>query len=542
MKKTIALILSLLMILSAALVFALPAAAELDVDPEGDPVSMDWEEAPPVGVNIYGNGMENWVNSPNKGDFEAVTQILFCPTDWDGEHYVPGLEVTVNMKAVDDSSDDTFTTTVATVYNGGTWGICRIEPCLMEEQWAPVKDLHYVATFTFVAADGATVTCTCADEYFLDVDPIVPDRTTIWKYGNGMENWAGSPNKGDKDAVTQILFCPDPWVPDYYNTGLEVTVNMKATDDSSDDTFTTTVATRYNAGTWGILRLEPCLMENPWVPVKDVHYIATFTFVAASGQTLTITATDDDGNPDEYFLDVEPIVPGETDTDTDTDDDTDTDTDVALHPYANGMENWTGSPNKTDEYPLVTQILICVDPWDGSYYVPGLEMTITMKAVDGSSETTFTTQVVTVYDGGDWGICRFEPCLMDTPWIPVKDQHYYVTATFVAADGNTVTLQVTDWDDESVLSEYFLDVDPITPVVVPEILYGDVNKDGEVNKKDSLRLKQYLAGFEVECDEAAADVNNDGTVNKKDSLRLKQYLAGWDVAIGPQDVPEPQVG
>ena len=37
------------------------------------------------------------------------------------------------------------------------------------------------------------------------------DDTYLWRYGNGMENWTGSPNKGDQDAVTQILICPSPW-------------------------------------------------------------------------------------------------------------------------------------------------------------------------------------------------------------------------------------------------------------------------------------------------------------------------------------------
>ena len=65
------------------------------------------------------------------------------------------------------------------------------------------------------------------------------------------------------------------------------------------------------------------------------------------------------------------------------------------------------------------------------------------------------------------------------------------------------------------------------------VLYGDVNGDGTVNKKDSLALKKYLADpGNNPIDLAAADVTADGAVNKKDSLRLKQYLAGWDVALG----------
>ena len=66
------------------------------------------------------------------------------------------------------------------------------------------------------------------------------------------------------------------------------------------------------------------------------------------------------------------------------------------------------------------------------------------------------------------------------------------------------------------------------------ILYGDVNNDGSVNKKDSLALKKYLADATSVIDPAAADVVPDGTVNKKDSLRLKQFLAGWEVTLGPE--------
>ena len=64
------------------------------------------------------------------------------------------------------------------------------------------------------------------------------------------------------------------------------------------------------------------------------------------------------------------------------------------------------------------------------------------------------------------------------------------------------------------------------------VVYGDVNSDGTVNKKDSLALKKYLADSTKPIDLAAADVNGDGVVNKKDSLRLKQWLAGFDVVLG----------
>jgi len=42
----------------------------------------------------------------------------------------------------------------------------------------------------------------------------------------------------------------------------------------------------------------------------------------------------------------------------------------------------------------------------------------------------------------------------------------------------------------------------------------------------------YLADNSVEIDKEAADVFYDGEINKKDSLYLKQYLAGLDVELG----------
>lgn len=68
------------------------------------------------------------------------------------------------------------------------------------------------------------------------------------------------------------------------------------------------------------------------------------------------------------------------------------------------------------------------------------------------------------------------------------------------------------------------------------VLYGDINGDGSINNKDMGRLQQYLNGWDVTVNEAAADVNDDGKVNNKDMGRLQQYLNGWDVTLGP-DTP-----
>ncbi len=60
---------------------------------------------------------------------------------------------------------------------------------------------------------------------------------------------------------------------------------------------------------------------------------------------------------------------------------------------------------------------------------------------------------------------------------------------------------------------------------------GDINGDGVCNTKDTSRLMQYFAGWDVAVDPDALDVNGDGVANTKDTTRLMQYLAGWEVDI-----------
>ena len=71
-------------------------------------------------------------------------------------------------------------------------------------------------------------------------------------------------------------------------------------------------------------------------------------------------------------------------------------------------------------------------------------------------------------------------------------------------------------------------------VTVSNILYGDVNGDGEIDSADVTRLRRYIAGWDVEIDLDAADVNDDGEVDSADVTRLRRFIAGWDVTLGPQ--------
>ena len=66
-------------------------------------------------------------------------------------------------------------------------------------------------------------------------------------------------------------------------------------------------------------------------------------------------------------------------------------------------------------------------------------------------------------------------------------------------------------------------------------LLGDVNGDGTVNGRDSVRLMKYLIAMDeedpvtsVEIVEAISDVNQDGNINGRDSVRLMKMLIAMD--------------
>ncbi|MBQ1502894.1 MAG: dockerin type I repeat-containing protein, partial [Clostridia bacterium] len=56
------------------------------------------------------------------------------------------------------------------------------------------------------------------------------------------------------------------------------------------------------------------------------------------------------------------------------------------------------------------------------------------------------------------------------------------------------------------------------------VLYGDVNSDGEVTIRDSIKLKRHIVDETVEIDETASDLNLDGLITSRDSRRLRLLL------------------
>lgn len=71
---------------------------------------------------------------------------------------------------------------------------------------------------------------------------------------------------------------------------------------------------------------------------------------------------------------------------------------------------------------------------------------------------------------------------------------------------------------------------------------GDANVDQNVNLKDVLVLRQYLAGLAQLTSVPHADVNGDGEVTMKDVLMLRRYLLGQEtLSTFTTAKPEPQL-
>lgn len=61
------------------------------------------------------------------------------------------------------------------------------------------------------------------------------------------------------------------------------------------------------------------------------------------------------------------------------------------------------------------------------------------------------------------------------------------------------------------------------------IMYGDLNNDKKIDKKDLLTVQSYIFGYSKlnENQSKAADVNRDGKVDKKDLLAIQSHVFGY---------------
>ena len=192
--------------------------------------------------------------------------------------------------------------------------------------------------------------------------------------------------------------------------------------------------------------------------------------------------------------------------------------------YGAGMENWSNE----------TQVLLT--PMLNSAYEQSKFLaatwTLTFEGSDGSSKTV-TLKPSSSYNGGTWGILRFQPCVEAEPenrFVPVKGVTYTVTFV-VEIDGTVYT---------NIVKNLSLSVDPITHTfyeitwmvdgvvaavnhcmegkipTVPEGLFEEYDEDG-----------YHVMGAAEDPVPATADATYN-VVSQRVGLTVKPWNAGYE--------------
>ena len=146
-------------------------------------------------------------------------------------------------------------------------------------------------------------------------------------------------------------------------------------------------------------------------------------------------------------------------------------------------------------------------------------------AVDMSGfEVGTYTVTVTAYDG-------VNAIVSNSVEVEVKEKpttEPTATETEPTATGTEPSATGTETEPSATVTE-----PSTTGTEAEDVLYGDSNGDGNVNMKDVLILRKFLAGIDVSYVARNSDVNGDGNVNMKDVLILRKFLAGIITVIDP---------
>ena len=174
-----------------------------------------------------------------------------------------------------------------------------------------------------------------------------------------------------------------------------------------------------------------------------------------------------------------------------------------------------------------------IDPAKGEYY----ELTVTASVSSGEADFHLGEGLDWAEYWGESGCVTTEPSTV-TAQIPVAIPAEGIGDVYLADSGEEAHILTWTYAKVSVFrvgtpteptepSENPTEVEP----TAMDVQLGDANNDGDINMKDVLTLRKYIAGIEVEINEAAADANADGDINMKDVLLLRKFIAGLIDAI-----------
>ena len=119
----------------------------------------------------------------------------------------------------------------------------------------------------------------------------------------------------------------------------------------------------------------------------------------------------------------------------------------------------------------------------------------------------------------------------NTDYIVIQDHENF---NKLLRDHNTISIIFEESDLMSTRSQFSnIDISGFpeaeTALLRKKALIGDVNNDGTVDGRDSVRLMKYLAGdeeSEAKISGTNADLNGDGKVDELDLLCLLKLLGG----------------
>lgn len=310
MKKTVSLALVVLMIAAMFSVFALASSAEDEV------IKLDVAPSP------YGQ-YENWPANET-----AKTWFLVGGTSKAITDKLTGEGKTLNMKVtvVDETEGKTyvipkyfFDTPAREIYIDGTF--LRIAVC----EYGIIPDATHAYTVSLEFSDVATGKVKYAGTSAVGAfnkpsatftEPIIPDPIPhpqvpevtkikiVGKFGN-WENWINSPNKGDAEAVTQLLVGITDEAGATIDLAIDETLTWKVTISAGDTSKTITMNPATKDLAYQLYRFETCLGEgeDQFVPVKGTEY--TVKIEVYEGETLKYESDAVSG----FTCPMDPIVP-----------------------------------------------------------------------------------------------------------------------------------------------------------------------------------------------------------------------------------------
>ena len=172
---------------------------------------------------------------------------------------------------------------------------------------------------------------------------------------------------------------------------------------------------------------------------------------------------------------------------------------------------------------------------------------------DDDMATMFPRLTAPVFNYGIDGILYFNYSSATGVKFPNQDSvlftyQFLVTASYGVYEINPYIYCLADEkinkivDEGEVLGEYYdkgvlLDApvyDPSAPDIEdPDLLIGDVNRDGKINVFDVSEIQRYAAEFvKLDAEQMIiADTNFDGKVNIFDASEIQRYLAGHILAF-----------